>query len=772
ITITSGTGTGNGTVTYSVTANPGAQRVGTISVSGRNIAITQDGACSYSLSKTLQQMPIQGGTDSVNVNATSGCGWTATSITPWIIITSGASGTGNGTVNYLVTTNGTGSQRNGVMDIAGTIFNVQQDGTSNCTYTVSPLTQNAPASGGAFTTSVSTAGGCVWTATSNDSWIIITSSLAPDRDNKSFAGRNPSIKNGIAGTGSGTVGYTVAVNTGPPRTGTFFAAGELVTVNQASGCPNTVSPANLSNGQIGVNYSQQLMSSNGVGAITWSVPVGSVPPGLTLSPTGLLSGIPTLHATFGFTVRATDSNGCYGETLYMLVINCQPLSITPTTATLPNAVAGTLYGQQLTLTGGSGQTNWSVSAGLLPAGLTLNPISGAISGAPTVTGPFTFTVQATVNSTGCLTTKQYSITVDCQTITVNQASLPAATLNASYNQTVTQTGGIGAITWSVSAGSLPTGLTLSSGGQITGMPTVLGSSPVTLRATDANGCFGEKAFTLAVNCVSFNISPATLNQGTVNAGYTQQLTQTGATNSVTWTLFNSSLPTNLTLSAGGLISGTPNVAGSFPITVRATEAVTGCFTDKAYTLVINCQTISLLPASLPGGTVGTAYNQSVSQMGGVGVITWSVSAGSLPTALGLNPATGAVTGSPAASGAFDFTIRATDANNCFGERVYQVTIACQPGLSISPATLNSAMIVTPYSQQLTLVGGGGATDWTITAGALPSGVTLNPTSGLLSGLPNVPGTANFTVKAALTAAGCSAQQAYTLVITCPTITVN
>lgn len=769
ITITSGTGMGNGTVTYSVTANPGAQRVGTISLSGRNIAITQDGACSYSLSKTLHQMPIQGGTDSVNVNATSGCGWTATSQTPWIVITSGASGTGNGTVNYLVATNGTGSQRNGVMNIAGIIFSVQQDGNGNCTYTVSPLTQNAPASGGAFTTSVTVAGGCAWTASSNVSWINITSSFAPNRDEKGFIDRNPSIKNGIAGTGNGTVGYSVQANTGPPRTGTIFAAGELVTVNQASGCPDTVSPANLSNGQIGVNYSQQLTSANGVGTITWSVSSGSEPPGLMLNPSsGLLSGIPTVPGTFGFTVRATGTNGCYGEASYMLVINCQPLSIT--TLTLPNAVAGASYNQQISLSGGSGQINWGISAGSLPPGITLHPTSGVISGAATVIGPFSFTVKATVNSTGCFATQAYSITVGCQTITVNEASLAIATLNASYNQTVTQSGGIGIITWSVSAGSLPTGLMLSSGGQITGTPTVLGSSPVTLRATDANSCFGEKAFTLMVNCPSFNITPATLNQGTVNAGYSQQLMQTGAMNSVTWSLQASSLPTNLTLSSGGLISGTPNVAGSFPVTVRATESVTGCFTDKAYTLVINCQTINVSPATLPGGTVGTPYNQSVSQTGGVGTITWSVSAGSLPTGLGLNSTNGAITGTPTVSGPFNFTARATDGNGCFGERGYSVVIGCQ-SLSISPATLNPIPIAMAYSQQLTLQGAIGTTDWTIVSGAPPSGVTLNQTSGLLSGTPNVSGTFNFTVKA-LQTSGCFAQQAYTLTVNCPTINIT
>ncbi|MFN0112306.1 MAG: beta strand repeat-containing protein [Blastocatellia bacterium] len=772
ITITSPTNNaGNGTVNYTVAANTGTPRNGSITIAGKNFNVTQDSPCNFSLSPTNQQFVVAGGTGTVNVSVASGCNWTATTNVPWIAFTSSVSGSGNGTVNYSVATNASGSQRGGSINIGGQSLTILQD--AGCSYTVSPTSQNVAAAGGMSTASVTTTSSCEWMASSNVNWITITSSLAPDRGEKLSAGGNPSIKNGVAGTGNGSVAYTVGANAGPARSGTFFAAGQLVTVNQASGCSNTVSPANLSAGQVGANYSQQL-SSSGVGSTTWSVSVGSLPPGLTLNPgSGLLSGVPTISGTFSFTVRATDSssNGCYGEMPYTLVINCQPLNITPTTATLPNAIAGATYNQTLALTGGSGPTNWTISAGSLPAGMSLNPTTGVLSGTITVTGTFNFTVKATVSSSGCFTTRPYSITIGCQTITVNEALLATATFNSSYSQTVTQTGGVGGIAWTVSSGSLPAGLTLSTGGQITGAPMATGSFPVTLRATDANNCFGEKAFTLTVNCASFNMTPETLNQGTVSASYSQQLAQTGATNSVTWSLRSGPLPTNLTLSSGGLISGVPNVAGSFPITVRATEAVTGCFTDKAYTLVINCQTINVSPTSLPGGTVGIGYSQTVSQSGGVGTITWSMSAGSLPNGLGLGLTTGILSGLPTVSGTFNFTVRATDGNGCFGERAYQVVIACS-GLSISPATLDSAPIVTPYSQQLTLVGGGGTADWTITAGALPSGITLHPTSGLLSGFPNVSGSFNFTVKAALGAIGCFAEQSYTLVITCPTITVN
>lgn len=773
ITITSDSKTGNGTVNFNVTSNPATQRIGTITVAGLSYTVIQDGACSYSLSETVKQFQVQGGTATVNVTAPGGCSWMSSTTTPWIVITSG-SGTGNGTASYVVATNGTGSQRTGTMNIAGVNYIVQQEG--GCTYTVSPLSQSAPASGGAFTTSVTAASGCQWTASSNVPWITITSSFAPNPNERSSAGRELSVKNGIAGTGNGTVGYSVAPNTGPPRVGTIFAAGELVTISQASGCPINVSPANLSAGQLGVNYSQLLSQTGGIGAITWSVSSGSLPPGLMLNQgTGLLSGIPTVPGNFSFTVRATDSTGCYGEMPYMLVINCQVLNIT-TASPLPNGTAGTLYNQPLSLSGGSGQTDWTISGGALPSGVSLHPTSGVLLGIPTVTGPFSFTVKATVNATGCFTTKMFSLTIGCQTIAINETSLNPATVGVSYNQTLTQSNGIGTIMWSLSPGSsLPGNLMLSTGGVISGTPNVSGSFPVTFRATDANGCFGEKSFTLVVGCTPLNITPASLNPATYGVNYSQQLSQTGASGSVSWTLSGGTLPSNVTLSTGGLISGTPNVTGNFPITVRATDSANNCFTDKNYTLTVNCQTITVSPTSLANGVVATAYSQPVSQSGGVGTINWSVSAGSLPPGINLSSTTGNsinLTGNPTASGSFNFTLRATDVNGCFGERAYTVTMSCVT--SVLPTSLNPSSIAigTPYSQQFTVQGGSGTVNWTISGGALPSGLTLDLNTGLLSGAPNASGTYSFTVQANLVTAGCTSSRAYTLTVTCQTIVVN
>lgn len=148
ISLTSGgSGTGDGTVNYSVAANTGAARSGTMIVAGRVFTVTQDAApsCSYSISPTGASYTSGGGAGSVAVTTGTGCTWTAASNNAWITITSGASGSGNGTVNYSIAAN-SGAGRNGTMTIAGLTFNVTQDAITTTAW-FSPTVNAAVTSG-------------------------------------------------------------------------------------------------------------------------------------------------------------------------------------------------------------------------------------------------------------------------------------------------------------------------------------------------------------------------------------------------------------------------------------------------------------------------------------------------------------------------------------------------------------------------------------------------------------------------------------------------
>lgn len=181
--------------------------------------------------------------------------------------------------------------------------------------------------------------------------------------------------------------------------------------------------------------------------------------------------------------------------------------------------------------------------------------------------------------------------------------------------------------------------------------------------------------------------------------------------------------------------------------------------------VVNCPGITVNPASLPNGAVGTPYNQVVSATGGTAPYTFVISSGALPTGLLLNPTTGAITGTPTTAGTFTFTITATDANGCSGSRLYTVTIAgagC-PVIRLSPSTLPPGTVGTAYSQAITATGGTAPYAYTISSGALPAGLTLNPATGVISGVPLSTGLFNFTVRAT-DAGGCIGARPYTMTV--------
>ncbi len=210
ITITGGSsGNGNGTVSYSVAANTGPARNGTISIPGQVFTVSQADGCSYSINPVGNSMAAGGGTGSVSVTGGSGCGWSAASNDGWITITGGGSGSGNGTVSYSVAAN-SGPDRSGTLIIAGQAFTIGQ--ANGCTCSISPTRTEFTYQFGTGTIAVTAGPGCSWIATTSYSWIHIDS--------------------GSSGTGNGTVAYSVSPNTGGTRIGRIYISGNTFTINQ------------------------------------------------------------------------------------------------------------------------------------------------------------------------------------------------------------------------------------------------------------------------------------------------------------------------------------------------------------------------------------------------------------------------------------------------------------------------------------------------------------------------------------------------------------
>lgn len=348
-----------------------------------------------------------------------------------------------------------------------------------------------------------------------------------------------------------------------------------------------------------------------------------------------------------------------------------PFSVTPgpaiTTTTLASGVVGTSYSQTLTATGGSGTLTWSLTSGSLPAGLTLSS-AGVISGTPTASGTSNFTVQVSDSSvTPRTATAPLSITINNPSVTVTTTSLPNGEVGAAYNQSVVAAGGTTPYTWSIASGSLPAGLSLAaSTGAITGTPTAAGTSTFTVTVTDSSTPADQsQSRQLIITIVAtLTISTTSLPNGTVGIAYNQNLTATGGTGNYAWSVTAGSLPGGIVLSSAGVISGTPATQGNSSFTVQLSDpGPPAQAATQQLSIMINGASgggLAINTTSLTQGIVGTQYYSSVQASGGNPPYTWSISNGSLPAGLQLNPSTGVISGTPGASGASTFTVTVTD----------------------------------------------------------------------------------------------------------------
>jgi Putative Ig domain/Cohesin domain len=338
---------------------------------------------------------------------------------------------------------------------------------------------------------------------------------------------------------------------------------------QVINTPPSIATSTLPAWTVGVVYSQTLAATGGTAPYTWTIASGTLPAGLSLSSNGVISGTPTTAGgPISVAIQVTDSTGATATESMSLTIN---LALNIITSSLPTWTAGMVYSQTLVSTGGTAPYTWTIVSGTLPPGLSFAS-SGIVSGVPTTAGgPTTVTYKITDN-TSATATKSLSITINTA-LNVTSSSLPAWTINKPYSQTLNATGGTPPYSWTIASGTLPAGLSLSSGGIISGTSTIAGGPTlVTFKVTDAATATANKSLALTINAAP-SIASSSLSTLTIGAAYSQTLAVTGGTAPYTWALTAGMLPTGLSLSSSGAISGTPTTSGSSTsITVSVTDS--------------------------------------------------------------------------------------------------------------------------------------------------------------------------------------------------------
>jgi hypothetical protein len=382
------------------------------------------------------------------------------------------------------------------------------------------------------------------------------------------------------------------------------------------------------------------------------------------------------------------------------------------------------------------------------------------------------TYTATVSGTATVTITSVTDPTKMTTINIVVTAAPgittgplaAATEGATYSVSVTgtETGGAGTLTYTVSSGSLPAGLSLSSSGTITGTATgPNGPVTFTIKVTDSSTVAPQSSsvsFSITVNLPAPPAFTTTspLPPGTEFVTYSQTLAASGYGPFTYAVAAGSNLPAGLSLSTAGVISGQPTgPAGTDPFSLTVTDnSKPAQSTTQAFSMVVNEPTAPTVTTTspLPNGTTGVLYNLTLGVTGGHAPFTWAFVSGALPPGLASIPSNGQISFTPTTTGVYTFKVQVTDSSNpaqTATSALLSLTITAGP-LAVTPQTLPTGAVGEAYPAT-TIGATGGVPPYTFSvtsaAGTFPPGLTFNSNGSITnSPSPTTASTYNFTVK--------------------------
>ena len=474
---------------------------------------------------------------------------------------------------------------------------------------------------------------------------------------------------------------------------------------------------------------------------------GTLPTGITYaSGSRVLSGTPTQTGTFTLTYRVSDADGDLDSIEFNLVVSDIVVDLMPVLSSIPDqdATENQSYSYTLPITlSGDLPLVYSLT-GTLPTGITYASGSRVLSGTPTQTGTFTLTYTVT-DVDGDSDSDIFTLTVAAD-LMPTLPSIPDqnATENQSYTVTLPEaTGGDTPLVYSLT-GTLPTGITYASGSRVlSGTPTQTGTFTLTYTVTDVDGDLDSDVFILTIAADLIPSIPSISNQdATENQSYSYTLpTALSGDLPLVYSL-TGTLPTGITYASGSrVLSGTPTQTGTFTLTYTVTD-VDGDSDSDIFTLTVAADLMPTLP-SIPdqNATENQSYTVTLPEAtGGDTPLVYSLT-GTLPTGITYASGSRVLSGTPTQTGTFTLTYRVSDADGDLDSDVFILTIAAadlMPTLpSIPDQNTNESEVYNYTLPEAT--GGDTPLAYTLT-GTLPTGLSFNSNTRVLSGTPTQTGT--------------------------------
>ena len=580
--------------------------------------------------------------------------------------------------------------------------------------------------------------------------------------------------------------------------------------------PPSISTTNplLTPGVVGQAYSTTLQATSGIAPYTWSVASGSLPDGLLLGASGVISGTPTAATTSTFTVQVTDAVGQVSSSKAFTIAVAESNAPPSIIASLPTSA----FGQPVSYNAVSGGvTPYVVTATGLPPGVSINPSTGVLSGTPSPVGvwpsptnpynvvihvqdavgqtadatvpwnltstftytrtpsgasvgssqPVTFHIHGVFGVDFCAAASSYSIQLaNSSNQWYTDANNNIITTNLTSPTFSHAVGDVVDDTWTVSLapGSYGSGYD----GTSLGWP-YLRNPGVVLKSCAGYVSDGQivqetpsidDPFTV-VAPPSISTTNPLLTPGVVGQAYSTTLQATSGIAPYTWSVASGSLPDGLLLDPStGIISGIPDVTVSpatFSIQVRDTVGqISNTVAYKMFTFT----PITITAPSLPDASIGIPYAQTLQTTNGTAPYVWSIASGNLPAGVTLNNSTGAISGTPTASGTYTFVVRVTDANTITATRSYSINVSSNSPPAIVPIPNQTVNEGQTLSFAVSATDPDGDT-LTYSASNLPAGASFDPATRTFTWTPSYGQAGNYTnVEFTVTDSGTPMQLAF------------